>query len=156
MAKSNNVKRDVFAVDGLNDTLKALRSLPKEANKELRAEVQRMTVKHAQVLIAAASSSPDSRVRGVAPTIRASKDRVPTVKLGGAKAVPVSRPGKPPRAGDIVFGTEFGADHPGPNAWRFPAKAKSYWAFRSLKGRQPQLVAEWNAAVDKVSRKWAD
>jgi hypothetical protein len=147
--------KNVWAVDGLNDTLRALRSLPKEANSELRVEVQKLTQKHANALIGAASSHPDSRVRGVAPTIRASKDRVPTVKIGGARRVPVSRPGQPPRAGDVVYGTEFGAE-PGPNAWRFPEKSRSIWLFRTLRGRQAEVVADWNAAVDKVARKWAD
>lgn len=146
--------KNVFAVDGLDEVLAALKNLPKEANKDLRAEVQKVTQKHAQALIAAASSFPDSRVRGIAPSIRAAKDRIPTIKMGGAKAVPVSRPGKAPRAGDLVFGTEFGARET-PNTWRFPPATKSYWAFRALRGRQPQLVSEWEAAVERVARKWA-
>lgn len=148
------VQKNVFPTEGLDEVLKALRVLPKEANKELRADVQKLTQKHAQALIAAAASSPDSRVRGIAPTVRASKDRVPTVKIGGAKTVPVSRTGNPPRAGDLVFGTEFGARDT-PNTWRFPPATKSYWAFKALRGRQPQLIAEWEAAVERVARKWA-
>jgi hypothetical protein len=149
------VSRDVFQVEGLGETLRLLNKLPKEAKKELRAEVQQMTGKHAKYLAAQAARSTDSRVRGQAATIRAKKDRLPTVLIGGARQVKVSRRGPNPRAGDVLFGTEFGA-RPGPNAWRFPPARDSYWLFASLKGRQPALLFEWEAAVTKVARKWAD
>jgi hypothetical protein len=151
----SRVSRDVFKVEGLAETLALLNKWPKEAKKELRAEVQQMTGKHASYLAAQAARNPDSRVRGVAPTVRAKKDRLPTVLIGGAKRVPVSRSGPAPRAGDVLFGTEFGA-RPGPNAWRFPPATDSYWLFSSLKGRQPALISEWEQAVTKVARKWAD
>jgi hypothetical protein len=149
------VSRDVFQVEGLGETLRLLNKLPKEAKKELRAEVQQMTGKHAKYLAAQAARSTDSRIRGQAATIRAKKDRLPTVLIGGARQVKVSRRGANPRAGDVLFGTEFGA-RPGPNAWRFPPARDSYWLFASLKGRQPALLSEWEAAVTKVARKWAD
>jgi hypothetical protein len=149
------VSRDVFQVEGLGETLRLLNKLPKEAKKELRAEVQQMTGKHAKYLAAQAARSTDSRIRGQAATIRAKKDPLPTVLLGAARQVKVSRRGPNPRAGDVLFGTEFGA-RPGPNAWRFPPARDSYWLFASLKGRQPALLSEWEAAVTKVARKWAD
>jgi hypothetical protein len=149
------VDRSVFQVEGLGETLKLLNKWPKEAKKELRAAVQQMTTKHASYIAAQAARHPDSRVRGQAPTVRAKKDRLPTVLIGGARQVKVSRSGPNPRAGDVLFGTEFGA-RPGPNAWRFPAARDSYWLFSSLKGRQPALLSEWEAAITKVARKWAD
>jgi len=149
------VKRNVYQIDGLAETLALMKGWPKEANKELRVEVQRMTGKHASYIAAQAARSPDKRVRGIASTVRAKKDRLPTVLVGGAKAVPVSRSGKAPRAGDVLFGTEFGA-RPGPNAWRFPPAVDSYWLFASLKNRQGALLSEWQDAVEKVARKWAD
>jgi hypothetical protein len=149
------VERNVFQVDGLGETLALMKGWPKEANKELRAEVQRMTGKHARHIAAAASRSSDARVRGQAATVRPKKDRLPTVLVGGARQVKVSRKGKNPRAGDVLFGTEFGA-RPGPNDWRFPPAQNSYWLFASLKGRQPALLSEWQQAVTKVARKWAD
>lgn len=148
------VERNVFQVDGIAETLALMKGWPTDARKELRLEVQRMTGKHAQAIAAAASRSPDSRVRGQAQTVRAKKDRLPTVLVGGGKQVKVSRKGKNPRAGDVLFGTEFGA-RPGPNAWRFPPARDSYWLFASLKGRQAALVSEWQQAVLKVARRWA-
>jgi hypothetical protein len=152
---TRKVERTVFEVEGLGETLRLMNKWPKEAKKELRAEVQTMTSKHAAYIASQAARHPDSRVRGQAPTVRAKKDRLPTVLIGGARQVKVSRPGRNPTAGDVLFGTEFGA-RPGPNAWRFPPAQDSYWLFRSLKGRQPALLSEWEAAVTKVARKWAD
>jgi hypothetical protein len=155
MAKSIRLQRDVAKVDGIGETLALMKGWPKEASKELRAEVQKITGKHAEFLKANAARNPDARVRGQAPTIRAKKDRLPTILVGGARQVPVSRSGKRPRAGDVLFGTEFGA-RPGPNAWRFPPARDSYWLFASLAGRQSQVVSEWQQAVEKVARRWAD
>jgi len=148
------VQRDVFQVDGIAETLALMKGWPKEASKELRAEVQIMTTRHAQFIAANAARNRDPRVRGQAATVRAKKDRLPTVLIGGARQVKVSRPGPNPRAGDVLFGTEFGA-RPGPNAWRFPPATDSYWLFSSLKNRQPALVSEWQQAVLKVARRWA-
>ena len=152
MAKVN---RDVYQIEGLGETLALMKGWPKEASKELRAEVQQITGKHASYIAAQAARNSDPRVRGQAPTVRAKKDRLPTVLIGGARQVKVSRPGPNPRAGDVLFGTEFGA-RPGPNAWRFPPAADSYWLFASLKNRQGALLSEWQQAVEKVARKWAD
>jgi hypothetical protein len=113
-----------------------------------------MTGKHADYIAANARRNSDPRVRGQARTVRAKKDRLPTVLIGGAAKIAVSRPGPSPTAGDVLFGTEFGA-RPGPNAWRFPPAQDSYWLFASLKGRQPALLSEWEAAITKVARKWA-
>jgi len=148
------VERQVFQVDGIAETLALMKGWPKEASKELRAEVQLMTSRHAAYIAANAARNADPRVRGQAPTVRAKKDRLPTVLIGGARQVKVSRKGPNPRAGDVLFGTEFGA-RPGPNAWRFPPARDSYWLFNSLKNRQPALVSEWQQAVLKVARRWA-
>jgi hypothetical protein len=150
----SRVQREVFQVDGIAETLALMKGWPKEASKELRGEVQKMTTKHAAFIAANAARNRDPRVRGQAQTVRAKKDRLPTVLIGGARQIKVSRPGPNPRAGDVLFGTEFGA-RPGPNAWRFPPAQDSYWLFASLKNRQAALVSEWQQAVLKVARRWA-
>jgi hypothetical protein len=149
-------ERSLFQIEGLGETLRIMNKLPKEAKKELKAEVQKMANRYVPYIQKLALSSQDPRVRGLAPSVRAKKDRLPTIIIGGARTkIKVSRPGKPPTAGDVVFGTEFG-DYPGSNDWRFPPTAKSYWLFRGLKLRQDALLSEWEAAVTKVARKWAD
>jgi hypothetical protein len=149
-------RMDGFVVEGLNETLKSLRVIGKEGQADLRLEVQKVAEKHADALRSAASSSSDSRIRGQAQSIKAAKDRVPTVTLGGAKKVAVSRLGEPPKAHEVLFGTEFGAEAGGPNDWRFPPKAKTYWLFETLKGRQKDLIADYQKVVDDIVKKWVN
>jgi hypothetical protein len=139
----------LWAVDGLDDVLRALRRLDKEGQRELREAVQNITERHAAAIRNAGARHRDPRVRHVASTVRSAKDRVPTIKVGGAKRGPFR--GRP-RAGDVLFGTEFGADPAGPNAWRFPSR--DAWLYPTLRGRHRQVVNEWERAVDDVLRKW--
>lgn len=148
-------KRAVFEVEGLNDVLRAFRTLDKEGNAELRNTVQGITQKHAEALRRAGANNPDKRVQQVSQTTKAARDRVPTVQVGGAKRIQVSRGGTLPTAGDLVFGTEFGAEPGGTNAWRFPPATTSIWLFATLKGRQREVLAEWEKAVDSVIEKWS-
>lgn len=142
-------RSNVWAVDGLDATLRVLRSMDKEGQRELRAEVQKITDRHARALQGAAARHRDARVRGLAPTIRAAKDRVPVINVGGARRVPVSGN---PQAGQVLFGTEFGAAPSGRNAWRFPTH--DAWLYPTLEGRHNQLVKEWERAVADVADRW--
>lgn len=150
----------VVRVEGLNDTLRALRRYPKEAQAELRDAAGEIANRQVRALRNKASSYPDRRVRGQAPTIRAGRDRIPVVRVGGARRIfdlrdTRSGRGKAPRAGDVLFGTEFGAVEGGPNDWRFPPRRDSYWLFETLSIGHRQVVADWGRAVDQVATKWA-
>ena len=98
-------------IEGLN---RALRQLPQTALVELR---------NASVDIAATVAD-DARGRAVAlggvaryvaPTIKASRDRVPKVRMGGARKLPKTgswgtrkRLGNRQTVGDVIWGAEFG------------------------------------------------
>jgi hypothetical protein len=147
------VKRNAFAVEGLDGMLRALNKMDKEGQRELRAEVQAITAKHAEAVNRGYSAASDRRLQ--AQTAKAAKDRVPTIKVGGAAQTGIRGGG---RTGDVLFGAEWGAAPGGPNAWRFPGidpGPTGRVLFPALKGRQAQMVAEWERAVDKVARKWA-
>ena len=62
MAKGIRLERNVAQVEGIGETLALMKGWPKEANKELRAEVQQMTGRHAEFLKANAARHPDARV----------------------------------------------------------------------------------------------
>lgn len=145
-------RRAVVEVDGLNATLRALRRYPKEANAALRDAATGIAERQAANLKQAAASVPDRRVSLQASTIRARRDRIPVVVVGGARRFDRLR-GRP-RAGDVLFGTEFGAIEGGPNAWRFPPAQSSYWLFRDLSKRHREVVQDWGAAVDRVALDW--
>lgn len=97
-------------VAGLN---KALRQLPKEASAQLR---------DASLDIAedvARKASTRARMVGgvlayVAPTIKARRDRVPKIVMGGTTRLPprngVARQGAKQTVGNVVWGGEFGSD----------------------------------------------
>lgn len=135
-------------VDGLDEALRALRRMDKEGQAELRAEVQKMAGRHAEALAAVGRAHPDPRVRHVASTVRAKKDRLPTILVGSAKRAPIR--GRA-RAVDLVYGTEFGAGQS--SWWRFPRTQA--WIFPTLSARHRQVVREWEDVVDRVARKWA-
>lgn len=98
-------------VAGLN---RRLAKLPKTAKARLRDGSGRIAE-----WVAADAAQLARRVGGVlryvAPTFRATKDGVPTVKMGGPQKLPTSgatwsrsRAGKSQAVGDVIWGAEFG------------------------------------------------
>lgn len=89
------------SAEGLN---RALRKLPKEISAELRDA----SVDIARDVAHIASGRAAGKGRGweyLAPTIRATRDRVPVIRLGGSGMLPGRRRGV---VGDLLWGTEFG------------------------------------------------
>lgn len=99
------------SIAGLN---KALRKLPKETTVKLRDAAQQIAGE-----VASEASGRASSVGGVAkyvaPTIKASRDRVPVIKMGGSSRLPASgdgwarsRNGSRQTVGDVIWGAEYG------------------------------------------------
>lgn len=145
---------DVTArVDGLNETLRVLRRMDKEGQKELREAVQGVADKHAAAVRSAFSR--DARWRHIAPTVRAKKDRMPVIMIGGARKAGVSGGAT---INDLLYGVEFGS-----NDWRFPPRTPrqgrgnaGYTIYPTLAARHRQVVDDWQRAVLEVARKWDD
>lgn len=96
-------------VRGLNAML---RSLPREAQSELRDASKEIAAGIASKARAKATGL-GGVAKHVAPTIRATRDRVPVVRMGGSQRLP-AWPGRPRRGsrqtvGDIMYGAEFGS-----------------------------------------------
>jgi hypothetical protein len=147
-------------VEGLNGVLKALKGIDKEANVAIKVEVQKIANMMAKE-IAQAGRGRSKRDAFVAETVFGTKERTPVVKIGRATRMPVSRPGAGPRASDLMFGMEFGANKEGPNGWRFPARtpkrgrgSEGYWIFPTAREQQPRVVEMWGAGLDKVAKEW--
>jgi hypothetical protein len=156
-------------VDGLKETLQALNRLDKDAKKAVKDEVQKVANLLARE-VAAAGSGRSKRDAWVAGTVRGTRERTPTIKIGSAKRMPVSRGGQGPRASDLMFGMEFGSkggtDNPtargGRPGWRFPAETppkkrgnQGTWIFPTVAQQQPKVVALWAAALETAARRWA-
>lgn len=147
--------KDVKAV------LKKLNLLGKEANLELRNDVLEISRMFAGAIVGAADQAPfTAQAQRVASTVKAQKDRVPSITVGGSRG----RFSGGASAGVAVFGSEFGANEGGDlrnGGRRFPDRSPSmgrgssgYWIFPTLRALQPQLVRDWKEAVDKILRKW--
>ena len=152
----------------LRGVLKALNDMDKESQTVLKDKVQAISAWTAQGIIAASYDTPyPKQTAVVAATVRYSRDRIPTVTIGGAKG----RASGGANAGVLLFGNEFGGNR---NAWgnktafknggyRFaPRTAREgrgnlgYWIFPALKIMQPVVTERWKAAVKDVLSNWTE
>jgi hypothetical protein len=150
-------------ITGLRETLKKFRGLPKDASKELRTETLRLS--EFLTLKAKAAGFAQGRQSGVvAGTIRAQKDRVPAVVMGGTKRLGRN---KAP-AYKIMFGAEFGmnarsgwyakpryADSPG-RQYRPHRGRAGYFFFPTVEQSQSEVAAAWNKVADDIVAKFSE
>jgi hypothetical protein len=136
-------------VTGLNDVLRSLRALPKEATTELRLASVVIADRHmVPAWKDAATSDGGPWGERIAASVRAKRDRIPAVSIGyakrvysgGASTVMTRRPsssGTRGRAGKRA--TQFG------DGTDWMDKVRPY---------QPAALREWAQAVDRIVRKW--
>lgn len=98
-------KMSIAGVDGL---YRALRTLPKEASVSLRDESQDIANDVANKAKSRAMGVSKMYATYVAPTIRARRDRVPVIAIGGKKKIRTSKGSTRQTVGDLLFGAEFG------------------------------------------------
>jgi len=158
-------------LEGLNETLKALNRLDKEAKDAAKERVTEISRMMAREVASAGRARSDPRDKFVAGTIRAKRDRLPVINIGKATRMPVSRRGPGPRASDLMFGMEFGSngsrtDTPtrrgGRPGWRFPERTprrgrgnEGYWIFPTARRQQDRVVDMWARALEDVAKEWA-
>lgn len=148
-------------VEGLTETLRAMNKLDKEAKKAVKDEVQKI----ANILakdVTAAGNRRSKRDQWVASSIKGTRERVPTIKIGSAKRMPTSRKGPGPRASDLMFGMEFGSNQSGPSGFRFPPRTpklgqgnQGYWIYPTIRSQQAKVVDLWAKALEKVAAEWS-
>jgi hypothetical protein len=149
-------------VAGVRQTLKAFDELPKDANQELRD--RSLTIAAVVVERSAAAALAHSRQTAlVAPTVRAQRDRVPTVIAGGSRRV--GRRRRP--ASELLYAGEFGQNQrsgwysarryseSAGRQWQPHLGRHSYWFFRTAEANQDYIEREWYAGVDEVLGRWA-
>lgn len=159
MAGSGLVVR--LRISGVRETLALLNLLPKEANSELREASQRI----ARILegrIRAAATTEGRQAAAVAKTVKARRDRLPTVVAGGARRVGRRRA----PAWALLFGSEFGMNQR--SGWyarpRYAEETarqykphrgrNSYWFFTTVDEEQAEMVRQWRRAADAVVDRW--
>lgn len=131
-------------IDGVRETLAKFRELPKEASDQLRTESQQLAGDLADAIQANAGA--EGRQWGIlARTVKARKDRVPSVTAGGS--VRVGRNKQP--AYKLLFGAEFGATFL-PQFKPRTAGNEGYVFFRTAKQKQATIDEAWNRVADDI------
>jgi hypothetical protein len=138
-------------VDGLNEVLRALRALDKEATKELRVASRAIAEKHMApawknaALVYAGPWGP-----AIANTVRTGSDRIPYVKIGANK--------KSLAGGASPTMVRYGSDK-GPFGRAGSAMPPAFgdgtdWMSK-VKQYQGPAWQEWSEAVDRIVTKWS-
>lgn len=136
-------------IEGLNETIRALRSLEKNASLELKEKATELANKMA-AKAKAAGISEGSQAALVATTVRAQKDRVPVVVAGGTKRLGSNR--KP--AYKLLFGSEFGSNSY--TQYKPHIGTSSYWFFKTIEDESVMIAKEWLEAADEIIRKFSE
>lgn len=135
-------------IDGVRETLAALRDLPKDATTELRAAALELS----RELAAAAKQNAAHEGRQaslVGATVKARYDRLPVVAAGGNKKLGRNRA----PAFKLLFGSEFGAHRL--RQYKPHLGRGSYWFFRTIEDEQTEIARRWLEAADAVIAKFS-
>ena len=146
-------KVTIAGVDGL---YRALRALPKEASVELRDESQAIANDVAAKAQSRAMGVSKTYATYVAPTIKARRDRVPVIKIGGKKRI--RRGSERQRVGDLMFGVEFGGGaYPSTSQFLPHLGTTGYALWPTVRQELPDIMDRWadalyDAAVDSARK----
>ena len=159
MAERQTVKIQPDQSD-LRGLYKAFRTMDENSKLALKDDVTSISQWSATELQSSYTMNPyPEQAQKVAATIRANKDRIPNVTIGGGKG----RFSGGAVSGQVLFGSEFGGPAPFANGGRrFPERSApqgrgnlGYGIFIKLKEIQPVLTARWKEAVNKhVIKVW--
>lgn len=137
-------------LDGAKETLKAFRDLPKEASAALRDATKHISTALAGKVKAAAEADESPQSALLAGTVRARRDRVPSIVAGGTKRLGKNRA----PAWKLLFGSEFGANRY-PQFHKEHTGKKGTWFFPVVDEHQADISHEWNKAADDVIRRFS-
>ena len=148
------------------------KTMPEDAQKELRGRNKYMMNNLAHQIKQAAAYAPNPRqAQALAVSVRATRDRFPSIIIGGARKAPVSRkatPGSPrPTYSDLLYGTEFGQTDAPSSKTKFPQGGMKFWymsaplgrgrrgyfIFPTLRKNQEKIRRDFLSTVDKIIAK---
>jgi hypothetical protein len=138
----------------LRGLYKAFRKMDDNSKQSLKDEVTSISQWSATEMQSSYTMNPyPLQAQKVAATIRANKDKVPNVTIGGSKG----RYSGGAVSGQVLFGSEFGGPSPfASGGRRFPDRSPvqgrgnaGYGIFATLKRIQPELTKRWKESVDK-------
>jgi hypothetical protein len=153
MAERQTVKIQPDQSD-MRGLYKAFRKMDDNSKQALRDEVTSISAWSATEMQSSYTMNPyPLQAQKVAATIRANKDKIPNVTIGGSKG----RFSGGAVSGNVLFGSEFGGPSPfGNGGTRFPDRSPNegrgnvgYGIFATLKRIQPELTRRWKESIDK-------
>ena len=142
-------------IANVRETLAAFRHLPKDAQDELRDTSQELA-KRLAGYVRAAGTALGRQDAKVARTVKAVRDRVPTITAGGRS-----------KAGQLVFGSEFGMNrrsgwygaarfsHSTGRQFRPHQGTDGYWFFPTVDAHEEEIGRAWTQAADDIVQRWA-
>lgn len=151
-------------IEGLRETLRAFQDLPKDASTRLREESLKLAEKMAAKARADGMTDQDPRSKLLAGTVKAVKDRVPVIQVGGDKLL--GRHGAP--AYSLLFGSLFGMN--ARSGWYAKTQYKTshghqyrehrgrdaYWFFNVIERDQATISRAWNTVADGIVRDFSE
>jgi hypothetical protein len=130
-------------VEGWRETIKAMRGIPKDATDAIRTASTDIAASEVAHVRAAANTR---QAAAAARTLRVRRDRFPALVIGGAARV-TSHGG---RAGDVVFGSEFGAAPTTPGGFHAYRGHTGYFLYPTLRRDMASMWARWLDAVGDI------
>ena len=134
-------------IEGLNELLRALNKLPKEAGRELRASSKTIADRYmAPAWRDAAINYAGPWGDEIAKSVRSGVDRIPVVRIGGNRKVF--------SGGASATMVRFPSDS-GQRGNSFAPFEKTDWIGKRAP-YQDRALQEWGQAVDRVIAKWTN
>jgi hypothetical protein len=135
-------------VEGARETLEAFKALPKEANNRLREAALRLSeLLAARVRTAGAAEGRQAAL--LVTTVKAKRDRIPSITVGGTKALGRAWPKRGrAKAFELLFGSEFGASTG--HGFKPHRGQQGYWIFPTVEASQAEIGREWLKAADDI------
>jgi hypothetical protein len=136
-------------ISGVRETLRKFRELPKTASDDIRDASWSMAG-FVALKARATGFSQGPQTALPAGTIKAVRDRVPAVVMGGTSRVgrnkvPVYK---------VMFGAEFGATYL--KQFRPHLGRQGYFFFPTVEAEAGAISAAWGAAADDIVRKFSE
>lgn len=138
-------------IDGMRETLAAVRDVGKNAEAALRERAGELGKKLAASVTSAAKRDKAPQARIVATTLKVKRDRLPVLEVGGTKRIGRN---KAP-AHTLLYGAEFGSNQYKQFHKKHTGTTGS-WFFGTFEREQAEIAAAWEEAAADVVREFGE
>lgn len=137
---ARGIRSDLY-IDGLGETIRAFKKLPKDVKAESDDQVREIARFVAGATKAAASTRAEQKVAG---TIKSQKN---SVSLGGG--------GRGSRAGNMALGTEFGGrGRSTTQQFRPHLGTQGYFFWPTIRANSGRIKKMWEDVLEEAAARW--